>query len=700
MKKFSLIIILIYSFLSVHAQDDTFKQDFKEANTLIEENQYKVTLPIWLKLHKQQPTNANLNYKVGICYMSSANDKKKSLEYFNRATKNTTKNYAPFSSLEKKAPLDAYLYLAKIYHINYQLEEATTNYQTFKNIASKKHFLYEKAVLGLKQCENAKFAVANPVKTKVKNMGAIINSVNGDYSPVISIDESSIYFTSRRVRKDSSNLYYIDFIDGNHFEDIYVSNKYDNVWSEPELLNINTDGHEAVVNISTDGQTLFMFKDDSGDGNIYTSTKNGENWSEPVLIGSDVNLESRETHAHIAPNGNFLYFVSDRDGGQGGKDIYVCNKLPNGEWAKAQNIGNTINTPYDEDGVFIHPDGKTLYFSSNGQNSIGDYDIFYSTMDDSGNWTTPINMGYPVNSTDDDVYFVTSTDGKRGYFSSFKEEGYGEKDIYQIELEEAEEKSLTLLQGYMAVIGMEELPEDAEVTVTTIGSDAKPKVYIPRKRDGKFCAILEPGNNYHIVYSALKYSKEEDLYIPASSGYQEINKAINLDDVIFGDSTNVTPEITLPEPPLEILDTTKPIVEKPEIEDPIVEENFILKEFSYTQHFGYNKNKIDRRNPDYLKMINGAIQNVKKTRRLVIQIKSSASKVPSKSFRTNDALAYKRAIDAQRHIKNELMSKGVSSKYIIFKEVESSVNGPEYGNGKIEKPAVYEKYQYVTITIK
>mgnify|MGYP000577882215 CR=1 FL=1 len=694
MKKLCLILFFSCSLLGAYAQNDTFKQDFKEANTLIEENQYKVALPIWLKLLQQQPANANLNYKIGLCYISSANDKLKSLKYFKKATTKTTKNYDPFSSVEKKAPLDAYLYLAKIQHINYDLDDALTSYQTFKKIATKKHFLYEKANLGLKQCENAKVAVANPVKATIKNMGTTINSAYSEYSPVISVDESSIYFTSRRVRKDSSNLYYIDFIDGKHFEDIYVAHKYDSTWSEPELLNINTDGHEAVINVSTDGQTLFIFKDDNGDGNIYSSKKTGEAWSEPTKIGSDVNITSRETHVHITPNGESLFFVSDRDGGKGGKDIYVCKKLPNGEWAKAQNIGNTINTPYDEDGVFIHPDGKTMYFSSNGPNSIGDYDIFYSTLDEAGNWSPPTNMGYPVNSTDDDVFFVTSTDGKRGYFSSFKEEGLGEKDIYQIELEEAEEKSLTLLKGYMAVRGMKELPDDAEVVVTTIGSDEKPKIYRPRKRDGKFYAILEPGKNYKVDYSTLKYSKSEEIYVAPSSGYQEINRAINLDDVIFGDSTKVTPEILLPDPPKEVVDTT------PTIEEPKVEDDFVLDEYSYTQHFGYNKNKIDRRNPDYIKMINGALKNVKKTRRLVIAIKSSASKVPSRSFRTNDALAYKRAIDAQRHIKSELMSKGVSSKYIIFQEVDSSVNGPEYNSSKPQSREVFEEYQYVTITIK
>jgi len=270
---------------------------------------------------------------------------------------------------------------------------------------------------------------------------------------------------------------------------------------------------------------------------------------------------------------------------------------------------------------------------------------------------------------------------------------------YQIELEDADEKPLTLLKGYMAVRGMKELPDDAEVVVTTVGSNEAPKIYKPRKRDGKFYAILDPGKNYHIVYSALKYSKKEDLFISESSSYQEINRAINLDDVIFGDSTTVKEPI-LPTSPVIKPDTTTPIVTNPTEKEPIKEDDFIAEAYSYTQHFGYNKNKIDRRNSEYIKMIEGALKNVKKTRRLLIAIKSSASKVPSKSFRTNDALAYKRAIDAQRHIKNELMSRGVSSKYIIFQEVDSSVNGPEYNTSKPQSREVFEEFQYVTITIK
>ena len=284
------------------------------------------------------------------------------------------------------------------------------------------------------------------------------------------------------------------------------------------MLTINTDGHLATVNISADGQTLFVYRDDNGDGNIYTTTKNQDDqWGELVKLGSDINTEYKESHAHVTPDGNVLYFISDRKkGGLGGQDIYFCKKLPTGDWGLAQNAGNILNTPYDEDGIFLHPDGKTIYFSSKGHSSMGGFDIFYSELDETGNWGAPINMGYPVNSTDDDVFFVTSTDGKRAYYSSFKQDGFGEKDIYVITLVDAQEKPLTLLTGFLKVAGFDETPESAIITVTDNETGNLIGRYVPRKKDGKFSIILNPGGDYHIEYAAESYTMEEDIYIPVS----------------------------------------------------------------------------------------------------------------------------------------------------------------------------------------
>ncbi|PJA06506.1 MAG: hypothetical protein COX70_09285 [Flavobacteriales bacterium CG_4_10_14_0_2_um_filter_32_8] len=769
MKKIALFITFCIALLNAYAQE-SFNQKFLEANTLMEENQHNVALPIWLQLQSEQPDNFNINYKVGVCYIYSANEKKKALDYLVKAVQNSTNNYNPFSASEKKSPVESYFYLAQAYHINNQLDAAMLNYNSFKEKISKKHYLFNEVDHHIEQCKNAKIAMENPVNIKVTNMGVVINSVSADYSPVISIDESSMYFTSRRVRKDSSNYYIKDISDGKHYEDIYVSNNYDGVWSEPELLGINTEGHEATINISADGQTLFIYKDDNGDGNIYISKLEGEEWSAPIKLGSDINLTSRETHAHVTPDGNNLFFVSDRKGGFGGQDIYVCKKLPTGDWSKAQNIGNVINTPYDEDGVFIHPDGKSMYFSSKGNNSIGGYDIFYSLLDDAGNWTKPVNMGYPVNSTDDDVFFVTSTDGKRGYYSSFKETGYGEKDIYKISLEDANAKPVTLLTGFIKVRGMSETPDNAQVVVTNNENGELVGIFKPRKKDGKFSIILAPGNDYHIIYSAATFKQEEDLYIPPISAYQEINRGIDLQDIIFGNpedtlvtnntnnnntnnnnnntnnnntnnntnnnnnTTNNDDELNQLKGIIKTLNaqiadlkaqlaknntntntnnnedsrvaSLEAIISDLKKQIDLLTNNANTNYVptgdviaSYQEFFNYNVKSVNTSSEKYIDLINKAVEKSKSSEKVIVEIESSASKVPTKTYGTNSNLAYKRAQDAKDNIIKSLVNKGVKKENIILKNVDSNVNGPEY-NSDFNNASVYEKYQYVVIKIK
>jgi hypothetical protein len=866
MRKTALIISFIFALTSIKAQN-SFSAKFLEANTLIEESQYNIALPLWLTLLNEKPENSNLNYKIGLCYLKSANEKNKALDYLLKASENISKNYDPFSSLEKKSPVETYFYLAKAYHLNSKIDAAITNYSAFKKKVSKKHYLFKEIDHHLEQCEYAKKAIADPVNIIVSNLGESINSPFADYSPVISVDESTIYFTSRRLRPDSSNYYIKDASDGQHFEDIYVSHNYDDSWSTPEIVNINSEEHDAVINISTDGQTLFVYKDDKGDGNIYISNRENEGWSTLEKLGSNVNEKSRETHAHISPNNNFLYFVSDREGGLGGQDIYVCKRLPNGEWALAQNMGSTINTPYDEEGVFIHPDGKTMYFSSKGHTSIGGYDFFSTTIDEQGIWSTPINLGYPINSTDNDVFFVTSADGKRGYYSSFQQSGYGEKDIYKISLEDASSQPVTLLTGYLKVAGTTETPENSEVVVTNNETGEFIGVYRPRKKDGKFSIILTSNIDYHITYSAEKYQQEEDIYIPAISSYQEINRGIILDEVVFGieaekmiksgrarldqlkavgkgldlltlDDLNEEQKTELAKLKAEhsILDQLKEnewndvhenelantqinfeklkasldslekiksedVIESLMANDPqskgtdlnietvkmmnskkirfeklkavshgieLLELNDLnenqrlelaklkaelnsldqLKEnewndvlenelvntqinfeklkasvdslekiksedgiemlssdsdhekinSSYQLFFDYNNKDINTSNPEYIHLIEVAVQQFKATGKVKISIESSASSVPTKKYVTNNQLANRRATLAKEVVLKSLNQKGIEKKNITILKVTAKVNGPKY-NGDFKNKAIYKKHQFVKIQI-
>lgn len=775
MKKRTLIFILSLIVATTAFAQDNFRQQFLEANTLMEENSYNVALPIWLKMSLDDPDNFNINYKIGVCYMNSANEKAKALSYLIKASQNTTNNYDPFSHAERRAPIEAMFYVARAYHLNNEIDAAILNYNTFKSNISKKHYLFEEVDHYIAQANYAKEAIANPVNIIVKNMGEVINSAYADYSPVVSIDESSIYFTSRRLRPDSSNYYVKDPFDGKHFEDIYVSHNYDGIWTNPELLNINTDGHLATINISADGQTLFVYKDDNGDGNIYTTSKNeNDEWGELVKLGSDINTEYKESHAHISPNGEVLYFISDRKkGGLGGQDIYFCKKLPTGDWGLAQNAGNILNTPYDEDGVFLHPDGKTLYFSSKGHSSIGGFDIFYSEMDENGQWGAPKNMGYPINSTDDDVFFVTSTDGKRAYYSSFKQDGLGEKDVYVITLVDAQEKPLTLLTGYLKVAGFNETPESAIIIVTDNETGDLIGKYVPRRKDGKFSIILNPGGDYHIEYSAEEYVMEEDIYIPPVSAYNEINRGIDLQDVIFGDVNNTTNDnntsnndnntsnndnattdnnnntdtktdsnkenVALLKDEIkslkkQIKDLENELAKKPnntnttstdsdkvkDLQDEIANLKKQIADMKkggnnndftptptevkdaiahYQEFFNYNVSKVNTSNAKYIEMINKAVNHAKANGKVIIDIESSASKVPTKTHGSNAKLAYKRAMDAQEIVINSLVNKGIDRANIVVNNVSTGVQGPNY-SGDFTNTKMYEQYQYVIIKIK
>ncbi len=733
-KKIALIACCFISTINLFAQDESFKAKFLEANTLIEEKTYYAALPLWLELQEEQPTNSNLNYKVGLCYIESTNQKGKALDYLTTAAKNVSANYDPFAHSEKKAPVEVYYYLARAQHLNYKLDEATSNYETFRNGISKSHNLYTDIDRQKEYCANAKIAISNPVKTKITNMGDVINSKYEDYSPAILFDESTIYFTSRRIRNDSSNLYITEISDGKFYEDIYVSSKYDGVWSKPETINITTTGHEAIVNISMDGKTMYLYQDNKGDGNIYQSNlmEDGE-WSYPTSLDSNINKKSQETHAHLSPDGKSLYFVSDRKNGTGGKDIYVCNQLANGSWEAPKNVGNTINTTADEDGVFIHPDGKTMYFSSNGHNSIGGYDVFSSKLDANGNWSKPVNMGYPVNSTDNDLFFVTSADGKKGYYSSYQKGGFGEKDIYRISLEDETAKSISLLAGTIEVHGYDTLPENALVTITKKGSSEAPIKLKPRKEDGNFSAILQPSSQYHITYFADTYTNEEDITTPAV--YSELKRKIilnfskpedyphtnatigrariaklkaeiarlkenNSEDWNFKNEAELTKlkaELTA----LELITTEDwSKFHDNQLDDIEARINKLVgvEIASYQEFFNYNNESINTEHPKYLNVINTILKE-RSTGNIYVSIKTSASHVPTKRYGSNNNLAEKRAEAAKSKIISSLINKGINKDNIIFNTIKSSVNGPKY-NSDYQNKDSYKKYQYVTITIK
>ncbi len=535
MKKFYLLILVAFlgsNNLKAQLPSGSYSDYFREGLFLIGENNYDMALKNFLEAYKKDSSSANINYYVGYCYLNSSTNKGLAERYLAKSTTKISKNYEIDNPKEKAAPPLAIYNYAKALHINYKFDEAMAQYDNFSNNYAKDKAMKEEVAYFRQQSEYAKEVVAAPINVVINNLGDSINSSYPEYSPVLSADESTIIYTTRRNTSTGGEK----TPDGQFYEDIVYSNKNENgVWSSPKSIGqfVNSNGHEGSISLSADGQILIVYKDDeaNGGGNIYYSNWDGVNWGPLQSFGSDVNSKYWETHACLSADNNTLYFVSDRPGGQGGRDIYRCVKLPNGAWSKALNLGPTINTKHDEDGPFIHPDGVTFIFASTGHRTIGGFDLFTSTIEEDRKFSEPINMGYPINTTDDDVFFTTSLDGKRAYFSSNKAGGFGEKDIYSMYIPEAKEKPLVLFKGAIIPATGQKLPDDLMVIVTDKESGQVIGKYRP-KENGTFASILAPGKNYTFSYQAGGQEfYTEDIFVSNEISYQEIKKAINLDPV-------------------------------------------------------------------------------------------------------------------------------------------------------------------------
>ena len=700
-------------------ESTTFTWKFEEGNKLMEEKLYNQSAEIWDQLVQEQPDNANLNYKLGYCYFHSFNQKHKALPYLEKAAAQrstgyggfNTAGYDPFDVREKNAPVEVDYYLGRAYHLNGEYDKADGSYQKFLDGADKGHELYPMAVRGKEQTANARKLIADPKPYQISNVGKVVNQDHPDFSPVLSVDGNALFFTSRRVRPDSSNSGVIDPVAGLPFENIYVSYKdREGNWQAPELLNINPPegGHLASVNVSADGQTLFIYRDDGGDGNLYESRLVGELWSDPVLIGSDVNTKSWETHAAITADGSTLYFVSDRKGGSGGRDIYRVVKLPTGEWSKAQTIGNVVNTPYDEDAVFIHPNGRTMFFASKGHNSMGGFDIFTTEMQEDGSWTPPVNIGVPLNTVDDDVFFVTTADGRRGYFSSDKIGGYGEKDIYFVDLpEEMEAEGLTVLKGFIIPPPGTTLPPSTILYVTDKAT-GEVKTYKPRQRDGVYVVILPPCKEYNLDYRVDdKTIHTEDIYVECETAYQEINKEIYLNPVSITGPASI---VDLPKgSPPGSKETGEPAKsgEKAKPEEYLTDAQ--LKEkgkthtmpdasyaAEYAKYYEYNKKDIDQAETDWKGFIDTVVGLIDKNGKATIVIEASASKVPTRTFGTNENLSRQRMDDARKRLIEAVQARGKNADVIFIEAINSLVQGPAY-KGDYINTEKYGKFQYVKL---
>lgn len=388
-------------------------------------------------------------------------------------------------------------YFGKIYHVTRNFDEALACYNRYKAIPEKNRTISNAEVDYYIGCSNnAKIFISQPHRSVIKNAGPVINTSYADYVPLITADESLMYFTSRR---DGSTGGLKDPY-GNFFEDVYVSAKEGGQWAPPKNVGppINTNTHDACVALSTDGQQMIIYRTapDMITGDLYISKMIGIGWSEPQKLGPEINTPYIETSACFSNDTSVMYFSSNKPGGFGGKDIYRIKKLPNGRWSQPFNLGPTINTTRDDDSPFLHPDGVTLYFSSKGHNTMGEYDVFKTVLSEENNqFTVPENLGYPINTVNNDIFFVLNTDGTHGYYSSVKEDTYGSSDIYLIDTRFGD-NDLKVKHGKVYKGNQ---VSKAKITLIDIESKQVSGIFNASPNTGAFLLVMNPLKAYKAI---------------------------------------------------------------------------------------------------------------------------------------------------------------------------------------------------------
>lgn len=430
--------------LFVSAEGDLLFEDYAEA------------LPKYMSLLQIYPENYNLYFRIGQCYLNTPGEKDKAIPWLETAAGHMNPDYRSGRLRESGAPYDALYFLANAYRIANDFDRALETYELFlKDVDTEK---YDTALVRfqMQTCHNAREMMRRPVFLVDRNLGEGINERFSEFNPVVSADEKTLLFTRE-----------LQFYDA-----IFWSRKNGEQWTEPVNLTpqLGVDQDYYTSSLSPDGQTLLMYRIDTYDGNIYMSRLAGDTWSTVEKLNGNINTRFWESHATMSSDGKKIYFTSNRRESLGGLDIFVSARDSSGNWGPAVNLGPEINTVYNEETPCLANNDRTLFFSSRGHFNIGGYDIFRSDLDENGKWTTPVNIGYPLNTPDDDLFFTPVGNGDRGYHARFADDGFGKMDLFACDIYTQEPPAFTEekemeAEAFTDTVNMETLtPEVADLS--------------------------------------------------------------------------------------------------------------------------------------------------------------------------------------------------------------------------------------------
>ncbi|HXB11951.1 MAG TPA: tetratricopeptide repeat protein [Bacteroidia bacterium] len=528
-KKLFLPFIFLFSFVFVwphgsHAQDNgdiAVTASPADADENYSQNDFEDALEAYITLVEKYPESELFNYRVAVCYLNTNVDKTKAIPYLELV-----------AHMKKHNDNTLYL-LGRAYQFAYRFDDAIKAFADFHKEGKGTSDNMHDAELQTQYCINAKELMKFPVNATFENLGKNVNSSYDDYYPFVPTDESFLVFNSKKPGNDKQKQTVNSFAPS-----IYISYVKNGEYSEAKGIGQPVDmpgKSEEVVGLSKGGDDMLLYyTDKKGFGSICMSTWQGDKgFGTPVPLSENINLKGQyQIAASITADGNTLYFASDRPGGLGGIDIYSSKKLPNGNWGTPVNLGPSINTPSNEDFPNISPDGKTLYFSSQGHTGMGGYDIFKGTWNDSTKqWESVKNMGYPINTPDDDMNFRIATNGRYGYISQVRKGGFGGLDIYRVTFNTIEPRYSVLKGLVVSSDTSKKIKDYTEVLISV--SDAKTQEmygnYVPNATTGRYVIILPPGK-YHATLQLDGYKEfEENIEVQDKSSFQtEVDKDIVL----------------------------------------------------------------------------------------------------------------------------------------------------------------------------
>ncbi|MES2130718.1 MAG: tetratricopeptide repeat protein [Bacteroidota bacterium] len=476
------------------------KYEAADADEHYNHHNFLMALPIYKELLKSDKNNADINFKTGLCYLNTNINKAEAIKYFEVCTKSA------------KADNEAWYYLGNAYRLGNKIDEAIKAFEKYRELEPKKKKIADRQI---EICNNAKALMINPVNVSFVNLGKEINSEFADYYPWITQDESFLAFTTRRKGTTAGRLE----MDGYYASDVYTSKLENGKWLKAENAGakINSSLDEQVVGLTADGNEMLIYIDHIDKyGDIYFSFKKAGTYVKYIAFPEYINKQI-EHSASVSADGNTLFFVRG-ESREDQTDIYICRRLPNGNWSEPFKLGDDINTPYNEDFPYLSTDGVTLYFSSEGHNTIGGFDLFKTVWNPEDNtWTKAENLGYPLNTTDDDRSISLTPDNRVGYISALRAGGQGDLDLYRVKFNDVDQK-LTLYLGNVMLGDSAAQPKEYIVTILAVNEATQEELsFIPNPTNGKLVMAL-PAGTFNITVTAEGYAEQKDKIVVSDIG--------------------------------------------------------------------------------------------------------------------------------------------------------------------------------------